>query len=106
MMVLAFAACSAGGKTEPEIKKEKFADLLIELYANEGIFSGTYNLDSASTVALVARNDRVLKKFGVTKEQFVQTYKYYDENKKELEKVYQIALDSIAARRDRLNKAR
>ncbi len=99
-------ACASESKHEVQIGKTEFADLLIDLYANEGIFSGTYNLDSASAVVLFARNDETLKKHKVTKEQFLETYRYYQDNKKELEKVYQIALDSISARRERLGKTK
>ena len=103
---MALFSCSAIKKEQPPIQESKFADLMIELYANEGIFAGTYNLDSVSAGLLVARNEATLKKHGVSKQEFIATYAYYDVHKKELEKLYQVALDSITARRERLTKAK
>ncbi len=105
--LLAFFAIACSLKRErPVVERNKFVEVLIDLSVNEGLFSGTYNLDSASATILAQRNKQTLEKYKISKADFVATYAYYDKNKEELLEVYQQAIDSIDARRARLEKAK
>ena len=86
----------------PPIGEEKFTDLLIDLSANEALYSKIYDTDSLAVRTIAIRNKQVLDKHQVTKKQFEETYHYYDDHKKDLLRIYTVAIDSANARKERL----
>ncbi len=89
---------------KPPIPVATFTDMLIDLSANEAIYSRIYDTDTNALRIVAIRNARVLEKYKVTKEDFVNTYRYYDHHKEDLQKIYKTAVDSAEARKTRLQK--
>lgn len=88
-------------RKDPPIPEEKFIDLLIELSTSEAIYSKIYDTDSTAVRTIAIRNKQLLDRYKVTKEQFEETYHFYDDNKEELLRIYTAAIDSANARRER-----
>lgn len=105
IILLVGLACKTPTEEAP-LSRAQFVEALISFSYNEGLFSGTYNLDSISSVILADRNATTLKKLNITKEDFITTYRYYDQHKELLIEVYRQALDSIDDRKSRLDKVK
>ena len=100
ILIIGAAACKS--EKAPPIAQDKFTDLLIDLSASEALYSKIYDTDTAAVRTIAIRNQQILNKHNVSKEDFVTTYHYYDDHKEDLLQIYKTAIDSAAARKDRL----
>lgn len=93
--VFFLVACSKGDPGEPAVPAEKFAIVLAELSVEEAGYSRITEFDSSAVGRLAARNAEILRRHGMTRDEFMQTYQYFNLNKKELVRVYDLSLEYL-----------
>ena len=80
------------------LSKEEFSSLLMELYLAEAKLNGlSIPRDSASKL-FIPYEDSLMRKSGVPDSILRNTYQYYFDHPQELEKVYEIVIDSLSLR--------
>ena len=80
------------------LTQEQFSSLLVELYLAEAKLNGlAISRDSASKL-FIPYEDSLMKKSGVPDSVLRNTYQYYFDHPQELEKVYEIVIDSLSLR--------
>ena len=105
VFVIVFTICAAllwNCQTEkyPDsiLSKEEFSSLLMELYLAEAKLNGlSIPRDSASKL-FIPYEDSLMRKSGVPDSILRNTYQYYFDHPQELEKVYEIVIDSLSLR--------
>jgi nitrogen fixation-related uncharacterized protein len=80
------------------LTQQQFSSLLVELYLAEAKLNGlSIPRDSASKL-FIPYEDSLMKKSGVPDSVLRNTYQYYFDHPQELEKVYEIVIDSLSLR--------
>jgi Domain of unknown function (DUF4296) len=87
------------GNEEPQkeiVPQDQLTKLMIEFYLGEARL-GNYSLsyDSASKL-FIPFEELVLKKYGVSDSTLYNTYQYYFDHPTEMEKIYEIVIDSLS----------
>ena len=93
--------CFSCGKEEPRkgiLTQDELTKLMIEFYLGEARLSNlAIPYDSASKL-FIPFEESVMKKYGVSDSTLYKTYQYYFDHPTELEKVYEIVIDSLSLR--------
>jgi hypothetical protein len=110
LFLLAFFAvalgCNRNNGNAKLLPKEKFAELLMEFSVAEAAYSRLIEADTAAMRSLVVRNASILKKHKVSREQFLETYAYYNHHKKELIEVYDLSVEMLVKRTERVRASK
>jgi Domain of unknown function (DUF4296) len=95
---LLFFSCNKDQPPKDILSKDQLTQIMIEFYLAEAKLSN-YSLpyDSASKL-FIPFEESVLKKHGVSDSTLLKTYQYYFDHPKELEKIYEIVIDSLNLR--------
>lgn len=80
------------------LTQDQLTGIMIEFYLGEAKLSN-YGLpyDSASKL-FIPFEESVLKKYGVSDSTLYKTYQYYFDHPTELEKIYEVVIDSLSLR--------
>jgi len=102
--VIAGLLCMSCDKERPPrdiLPQDQLTNIMIDFYLAEARL-GRYNLpfDSASKL-FIPFEDSVLKKYGVADSTLKKTYQYYFDHPAELEKLYEVVIDSLSLRERR-----
>jgi hypothetical protein len=93
--------CISCGKEEAQkdiLTQDQLTNLMIEFYLGEARLTNfAIPYDSASKL-FIPFEESVLKKYGVSDSTLHKTYQYYFDHPTELEKVYEIVIDSLSLR--------
>lgn len=85
----------------PLVPKPEMAQLLAEIHLAEvRVDASQLGTDSAQALFMQYK-DSLLRRQGVSDSAFAKSYRYYTIHDKDLEEVYKLVLDSLAARRTR-----
>jgi len=93
--------CTSCNKERPPkdiLPKDQLTNIMIDFYLAEARL-GKYSIpfDSANKL-FVPFEDSVLKKYGVADSTLKKTYQYYFDHPSELEKLYEVVIDSLSLR--------
>jgi hypothetical protein len=78
------------------LPEEKMAEVMVDVHLLEAALSiGTYNKDNATLQNIHPSSD-ILKKHGLTKQQYDQSFAFYSSNPKLLAEVYQLVLNDLS----------
>ena len=96
--------CTSCNKERPPkdiLPKDQLTNIMIDFYLAEARL-GKYSIpfDSANKL-FVPFEDYVLKKYGVADSTLKKTYQYYFDHPSELEKLYEVVIDSLSLRERR-----
>jgi hypothetical protein len=93
--------CISCGKEKPPadiLPREQLTNIMIEFYLAEARLSKfSLSVDSASRL-FIPFEDSVLQKYGVSDSVLRKTYQYYFDHPVELEKIYEVVIDSLSLR--------
>jgi hypothetical protein len=96
-----FSACNSEDvKQVPAglLSKEKMISILIDVHIEESkLMQRNFKPDSGQ-IAFRNRKEEILKKNGVSQEDFQKSYQYYMENITEMDAIYAIVIDSLSLR--------
>ncbi len=95
---LLFLSCDKEQPPKDILSQDQLTEIMIDFYLGEAKLSN-YALpyDSASKL-FTPFEESVLKKYGVPDSTLFKTYQYYFDHPKELEKIYEIVIDSLNLR--------
>ena len=95
---LLFFSCGKELPPKDILSQDQLTKIMIDFYLGEAKLSN-YSLpyDSASRL-FIPYEESVLKKYGATDSTLLKTYQYYFDHPKELEKIYEIVIDSLNLR--------
>jgi hypothetical protein len=97
--------CRKEEKPASVLNREQLAGLMVQLYLAEAKLNG-YSISKDSAAKLfIPFEEKLLKQYGLTSAQLHQTYQYYFDHPEELEKVYEVVIDSLSLR-ERLETTR
>lgn len=98
-------SCQKPGSSDSLIEEEKFVQLLVEIYITEARLSNAQiNRDSAIRL-FVPYEDELFQKYQISEAQLKQTYRYYIDHPDEFGKIYDIVIDSLSLRHQKLEAA-
>jgi Domain of unknown function (DUF4296) len=91
-------SCSRENAPKDILPQDQLTQIMIEFYLGEAKLSN-YSLayDSARKL-FIPYEESVLKKYGVSDSTLYKTYQYYFDHPAELEKLYEIVIDSLSLR--------
>lgn len=95
---LLFVSCDKEKPPTDILSQDELTKIMIEFYLGEAKLSN-YALpyDSASKL-FIPYEESVLKKYNVPDSTLLKTYQYYFDHPRELEKIYDIVIDSLNLR--------
>ena len=95
---LLIASCSMEKAQEDILPKDELVTIMIEFYLAESRLSKLSIPQDSATKLFIPFEESVLKKYGVTDSILNKTYQYYFDHSNEMEKIYEIVLDSLSLR--------
>lgn len=104
MMACALAIgliCISCKKEQPPkdiLSKEQLTEIMMEFYLGEAKLSGLPIQYDSSSKLFIPFEESVLKKYGVADTTLYKSYQYYFDHPIELEKIYEIVIDSLSLR--------
>ena len=103
--VLIFTSCDKEDQPQNILQQDQLIKIMIECYLGEARVNG-YSIprDSASKL-FIPYEASVLKKYGVSDSELKRTYQYYFDHPTQLEKIYEVVLDSLSLRERKLSTA-
>lgn len=92
------ASCSKEQRPTDILPQDELTRIMIEFYLGEAKLNN-YSIphDSASKL-FIPYQESVLKKYGVSDTTLHKTYQYYFDHPTELEKIYEMVIDSLSLR--------
>ncbi len=99
-VALGFVTTGCDNEEVPEgiLPKEQLTNIMIDFYLSESRLNG-YSISKDSARKLfIPYEDSVLMKYGVSDSALQKTYQYYFDHPIELEKIYEVVIDSLSLR--------
>jgi len=93
--------CFSCGEEEPRkdiLSQDQLTKIMIELYLGEARLSNSVIAYDSGRKLFIPYEESVLKKYGVADSTLKKTYQYYFDHPTELEKIYEIVIDSLSLR--------
>lgn len=100
-LICGLTACKSDEKPPGVLNKEKFAEVLVEMYAGEAKFTSLPIISDSAIKLFQPFEELTLKKKGIPDSIMKITYRYYVNHPIELEAVYDIAIDTLSLREQR-----
>jgi hypothetical protein len=101
-LFLAWGACSSSKKPEGVLTQPQLSALLLDIYLAEARLEAMPVAKDSSVRFFIPFEQKLLKAKGISDSTMEQTYAYYLAHPKELEQVYDIVIDTLMVRDQRL----
>lgn len=96
--LLLCVSCVKEKRPKDILSQEQLTKIMVDLYLGEAKLSNlSLPYDSANKL-FIPYEESVLKKYGVPDSVLYKTYQYYFDHPTELEKIYEIVIDSLSLR--------
>jgi hypothetical protein len=92
---LLLCSCSEGNKKIP-ITESKFMDVLTDIHFHEARLEQFTGLTDTFYFSAGKGYEKIYEKHGITKDQFMETFSYYEQQPKEFEKLYEKIVDKLS----------
>jgi hypothetical protein len=92
---LSLSGCNQDPK-KPPIEEEKFISIMIDIHLLEARLENLKQLNDTSFFAAGKGYEQIYKNHSVTKEQFRQTFDFYLNHPKQMDKLYEKIVDSLS----------
>ena len=103
--IVVLASCSKEERPEGIIPHDQMIPILIDVYISEGRVN-SINLKRDSSLQLFeVVEEEIFKKHNVTDSSYRRSMIYYYDNPIEMEQIYEVVLDSLNLREQRMNAA-
>jgi len=90
-----FPGCSKSDQPEGILPKEQLIKIMIDCYTAEARLNNFSIPRDSATKLFVPYEASLLKKYGVSDAELMKTYQYYFDHPTELEKIYEVVIDSL-----------
>ena len=98
-------SCSSTKDERRILDQEKFVSLLVDVYIAEARLS-VYPIERDSAIKLfIPFEDQLLEKYQISDAQLKDTYRYYIDHPEEFDKIYDIVVDTLNLRHQKLEAA-
>lgn len=84
------------------IPEEKMVQILADVHIMESIVEANVNYPDTAVMVYNKRHKEILNKYGVSSDAFYSTYNYYADNLVEMDRLYEVILDTLTAREAKL----
>ena len=101
LLICGLSSCKTDQKPAAVLEKEKFAEVLVDMYVAEARLAGISIIPDSSSTLFRPFRESLFKKKDVTDSVMKITYRYYVDHPIELEEVYDIAIDTLSLREQR-----
>jgi len=106
LLIIGFASCQSSEQSRKIMEKEKFVSLLVDVYIAEARLS-TFPIEKDSAIKLfIPLEDQLLEKYNVSDSLLKNTYRYYIDHPDEFDKIYDIVVDTLNLRHQKLEAVR
>ncbi|MBC5773185.1 DUF4296 domain-containing protein [Pontibacter sp. KCTC 32443] len=85
------------------IPQGKMVQILADVHTMESLIESNIPYPDTAVMVYNKQQKLILQKYGVTKERFHRTYEYYGKNLAEMDRLYEIILDTLTAREAKLS---
>ncbi|NJN41223.1 MAG: DUF4296 domain-containing protein [Flammeovirgaceae bacterium] len=103
---LVMSGCKPSADHKPIMEEEKFVNLLVEIYIAEARLA-SYPIERDSAIKLfIPFEDQLLEKYAISDSLLKETYRYYIDHPDEFDKIYDIVVDSLNLRHQKLEAVR
>ncbi|RAU83472.1 DUF4296 domain-containing protein [Pontibacter arcticus] len=85
------------------VPQEKMVQILADVHTAEAQIEQRINYPDTAMMAFNAEQAKILKKYGVQQNAFRETYNYYIRNLAEMDKLYEIIVDTLTVRESKMN---
>ena len=80
------------------IPEAKMVQILADVHVMESLIESSLSSSDTAVMVYNREHKNILKKYGVTNEQFHRSYNYYGTHLEEMDKLYERFLDTLTAR--------
>ncbi|HEY4650000.1 MAG TPA: DUF4296 domain-containing protein [Pontibacter sp.] len=80
------------------LPRAKMVQILADVHTMEALIEANVNYPDTAMMAYNKQQKAILQKYGVTAGQFYSTYTYYSTHLPEMDKLYEVVLDTLTAR--------
>ncbi|MEJ8755500.1 DUF4296 domain-containing protein [Pontibacter sp. H259] len=84
------------------VPQDKMVQILSDVHVMEALIEANVPHPDSAAMAYNKQHKAILKKYGISNARFNSTYKYYGENLQEMDRLYEIILDTLTAREAKL----
>lgn len=86
------------------IPEAKMVQILADVHVMESLIESNISYPDTAVMVYNREHKNILKKHGVSNAQFTRSYNYYGSHLEEMDKLYEIVLDTLTAREAKLTK--
>lgn len=97
LVLFAFMLFNCESK-KASIDEETFIRIMIQIHTAEAKASHSMLMADSSRYFYKKEEDKIFEKFGVTRDQFKESYRFYAKNPKKLDDLYTSIVDSLSLR--------
>jgi hypothetical protein len=98
VLICGFGACTQKRKPQGVLDEKQLADLMVEMYTGEARMSNLSLLNDSAIKLFQPFEEALLQKKGISDSIVKITFRYYVEHPVELERVYDVVIDSLSLR--------
>jgi hypothetical protein len=83
------------------VPQNKMVRILADIHTLEALLENSVSYPDTALMVFSKQQDEILKKYNVEPQQFRDTYKYYLNHLAEMDKLYEIVVDTLSVRESR-----
>jgi len=105
LFCLALLGCQQQESTQKPadlVPEDKMVQILSDVHVMEALIESNIPYPDSAVMTYNKQHKAILQKYGVSSGQFQKTYQYYGENLTEMDRLYEIILDTLTAREAKL----
>ncbi|GAB3815404.1 DUF4296 domain-containing protein [Pontibacter rugosus] len=85
------------------IPQDKMVRILADIHTTESIIEGNVMYPDTALMVFNQQQALIFERYGVSKEQFKETYTYYLNNLKQMDALYETVVDTLSLRETKAN---
>lgn len=95
LLLVGFSNCKRDPKPKGALSEKQFIEVLVDIHIAEGIFNSRTYVPNGKDLTTNDLYQAVLKKHGITNDEFILTDTYYSRNPKKFDHVYDKVLSKL-----------
>lgn len=95
---LLFSCSNDNRKPDNLIDEQKMSEMLVRIHLAESKSSNSMLPSDSAIFYYKTLEDSIFTKYGVSKEQYIESYMYYMKNVEKMDKIYTRVIDSLSMR--------
>ncbi len=102
--IITIVSCNSSKKPDGVLTQSQLSALLVDIYLAESRLESMSVAKDSSIRFFIPFEEKLLKAKGIPDSVLKKTYSYYLANPKELEQVYDVVIDTLVVREQRIGK--